>query len=88
MKKYHKIRILLAIKIEWLRPYLLTDTEKEKLSLLELRNCFKFFGFDTSDITDDQIKQGCDEFSKCLAKTRSTAQELIEVSNSFALLLA
>lgn len=88
MKMYNKIRIWLAIKFEWLRPYLLSKHEQEKVSILELRACFKFFGFDTTDMSDDEIKKGVNDLSKCLAKTGCTAQELVDASNRLAGLLA
>lgn len=88
MKLYHKIRIWLAIKFEWLRPHLLNKNEQEKISILELRACIKFFGFDTSDMSDDEIKQGANDLSKCLSKTGCTTQELVEMSNRLTGLLS
>lgn len=88
MKMYHKIRIWLAIKIQRLRPHLLSEKEQEKISILGLRACFNFFGFDTTDMSDDEIKQGVNDLSKCLGKTGCTAQELVEASNRLAGLLA
>ncbi len=84
MKLYNKIRIWLAINIKWLRPHLLKKHEQEKLSILELRACFVFLGFDTSDMSDDEIKQGVNDLSKFLGKTRCNSQELLEVSKSMA----
>lgn len=80
--QYNALRVWLAINIKWLRPHLLTVKEQEKLSLLELRACFHFFGFSTSNMSDDDIKKGVNDLPKCLAKTRCTTQELLEASKS------
>lgn len=88
MKIYHTIRIWIAIKLEWSRSYLLTKNEQEKIFLIEIKATFKFFGFDTSEMSDDDIKKGVNDLCKCLSKTGSTAQELVESSNRLGSLLA
>jgi len=84
MKIHHKIRIWLAVKIKWLRPYLLNSNEIEKISILELRSAFRFFGFDTSKMTDDDIKKGIDEMGKLVLKAGLSKEEAIELSNRMA----
>lgn len=81
MKTYHKIRLWLAIKLKWLRPYFLNKEEQEKILLLELRSAFKFFGFNTSDMSDEDIKRGADEMSRVMLKAGLTKDEAIELSN-------
>ena len=78
MKIYRKIRILLAIKIEWLRPHLLTKKEQEKLTMLELRSLALLFGFDISDMSDEEIKEGVTHAAKEMSKTGLSASEVGE----------
>lgn len=75
MKIYHKIRIWLAIKIEWLRPHLLTNKEQEKLIMLEFRSLALLFGFDISDMSDEEIKEGVTNAAKEMSKAGLSASE-------------
>jgi hypothetical protein len=75
MKIYHKIRIWLAIKIEWLRPHLLTNKEQEKLIMLEFRSLALLFGFDISDMSDEEIKEGVTHAAKEMSKVGMSASE-------------
>ena len=69
------IKIWLAIRIRRLRPYLLTKKEQEKLSILELRGSFSFFGFDISNMSDEEIKQGVITLAKEMSKIGLSASE-------------
>lgn len=80
------IRIWLAMKVKWLRPYLLTHIEQEKLSILELKACFKSFGFDISDMSDNEIKKGINETSKIINQTGLSAQEFVDFSKRLCLI--
>ena len=81
MNIYHKIRLWIAVKIKRLRPHLLTKSESEKLNILELRSAFRFFGFDTSEMSDDDIKKGIEDMGKIVAKAGLSKDEAIELSN-------
>ena len=75
MITYHKIRVWSAIKIEWLRPYLLTKKEQEKLIMVEFRSLASLFGFDTSDMSDEEIKEGVTHAAKEMSKAGVSASE-------------
>lgn len=75
MKIYYKIRIWIAIKIEWLRPYLLTKKEQEKLIMLEFRSLALLFGFDIRDMSDAEIKEGVTHAAKQMSKAGLSASE-------------
>ena len=65
----------MSIKIEWLRPYLLTKKEQEKLVMLEFRSLALFFGFDISDMSDADIKEGLYKATKEMSKVGISASE-------------
>jgi len=75
MKIYHKIRIWLAIKIKCLRLYLLTEKEQKKLIMLEFRSLASLFGFDASDMSDEDIKQNVTHAAKEMSKAALSASE-------------
>jgi hypothetical protein len=77
-KAYRKIRIFLAIKIKWLRPYLLNKDEQDKLVLIEFRSLALFFGFDINDMSDEEIKEGVIFASKEMSKAGFSASEVVE----------
>ncbi len=81
---YRKIRLWIAVKIKWLRPHLLTKTESENLTILEIRSSFRFLGFDTSEMSDDDIKKGIEKIGKVVVKVGLSKDEAIEVSNRMA----
>ena len=75
MKVYHKIRIGLAINFKWLRPHLLNKIEQEKLIMLEFRSLALSFGFDVSDMSDEEIKEGVTHAAKEMSKAGLSASE-------------
>ena len=85
MKIYHKIRIWIAIKIEWLRPYLLTKKEQEKLVMLEFRSLALLFGFDISDMSDAEIKESVNKAAKEMSKVGLSASEAGEALRKLVL---
>jgi hypothetical protein len=83
LRLYNIIRIWLAAQFRSLRPYLLTDQEQMKCEILELRACFRFFGMDTSDMSDEDILRGAEEAGRILSKARCTKEEMLEVDRLF-----
>lgn len=79
MKIYHKVRIWLAIKIQWLRPYLFSSKEQHKFTLLEFRANAAFFGFDFKELSDEEITKSIDGSAKILSKLGCTSDEVSEV---------
>lgn len=75
MKIYHKIRIWLAIKIEWLRPHLLSKKEQDKLIMVEFRSLALLFGYDISDMSDDELKEGVSYVAKEMSKSGISASD-------------
>ena len=75
------IRLWLAVKFRTLRPKLLTEKEQLKISILELRASFRFFGFDTSEWSDEEFIERVEEGSKVLSRIGCTAKEMEEVAN-------
>ena len=85
MKIYHKIRIWIAIKIEWLCPYLLTKKGQEKLVMLEFRSLALLFGFDISDMSDAEIKESVNKAAKEMSKVGLSASEAGEALRKLVL---
>ena len=85
MKIYHKIRIWIAIKIEWLCPYLLTKKEQEELVMLEFRSLALLFGFDISDMSDAEIKESVNKAAKEMSKVGLSASEAGEALRKLVL---
>lgn len=78
------IRLWLAVKYRALIPKLLTEQEQLKISILELRASFKFFGYDTSQWSDEELIERVEEGSKVLSRLGCTAKEMEEVANRMA----
>lgn len=75
IKAWRRIRIGLAIHIVWLRPCLLSAAELEKLILLEFRSTALLFGFDISDMTDEEIKEAVLRTAQDFSKAGVSAAE-------------
>ena len=71
----NEIRVYLAIRFEFLRPYLLTDKECERLAIQVLRQNFALFGHNCSDMTDEEIKEGLINVSKNIGSFGASAEE-------------
>ena len=67
MKIFNIIRIWLAVKFPSLRNEFLSMQEREKLCIIQIRNCFVLFGHDLSDVSDDDLKKGILESSKAVS---------------------
>lgn len=65
----------LAVKIKWLRPHFLSLKEQEKLTMLEFRSLALLFGFDVSNMSDEEIKEGVVRASKAMSMGGVTAYE-------------
>lgn len=87
MKLYNVIRIWLAIKFERLRPHLLSNKEQEKLKMLEFRSLALLFGFDISDMSDEEIIEGVTNAAKKISKVGLSASEAAEAFRRMALLV-
>jgi len=54
----------------------LSDEKKEKIQIEILRNEFLYFNYDTSNISDDEIKKGVKNFAQSIGNFGITAEEL------------
>lgn len=61
----------------WLRAYAkaITDEERERLVVAQLRVHLYALGMDVSDLTDDQIEEGTIRFAELVAATGLTMEE-------------
>ena len=85
MKKIKNIiRIWLAVKIKRLRPFLLSNDEKNKIIIFEIKDSFKSMGFDISEMTDLEFKQVINNASYIALKAGVTLDDFKEVMNRFS----
>jgi len=64
---------------------LLSAREQEKLSIMEIRAGFNFFGFNLTDMTDQEIIFGINAAAKQFSQTGFTANEFVEAMNRLSL---
>ncbi len=84
MRIVYIVKIWLAIKIKWLRPYLLDKEDQIKLKLLEFRFLMSMLGFDVSDMSDDDIKQGVLRLAKEVSESGLSASETYDTLDRLA----
>lgn len=74
-KPLQKIKMWLAVKIKWLRPYLLSLDMQEKLVMLEFRALARCLGLDITGMSDEEIKEGVSNVVKGMDKAGISADE-------------
>lgn len=63
----------------------LSDDKKEKIYIAKLRAELAFWGHDTSNMTDEEIKEGIKAVAEMMVKFSFTADELISAISGFAI---
>lgn len=61
----------------------LSDDKKEKIHIAKLRAELSFWGHDTSDMTDEEIKEGTKAVAEMMIKFGFTADELLSAITGF-----
>ena len=75
-KKLLYIKWWLILKFPSLESKWLTDEQQERLAIYRLRRDFKFFGYDTADMSDDQIKEAVIKVSDAASKWGLSIKEV------------
>lgn len=84
MKSLKKLRLSLAIRYPSLRKYLLSESENERLIMLEFRSIAQLFGFDINNMSDQEIKDGVKKASLEMSKAGVTgARAGLALRNAF-----
>jgi len=87
MKSFQKTKYYFLFLIEWLKGNSYEGTKRliqeiERKELFErIRLHFRIFGFDLSDLTDDEIDAGIGNAQKLIRDNSLTLAETIELMN-------
>lgn len=62
----------------------LSDKQKERIYIEELRREFVFFGHDISDMTDEEVKQGVQNVADSIGRFGFTMEEAAHATKTLA----
>lgn len=86
MNYFQQFKFWLCIKFPKLTRYILSDIEAEKLSIIEFRSLAALFNLDTTNMSDQEIKEGASKAAAEMSKAGFSAGEAGEFMSRISLL--